>query len=138
MEQIGKVIRLSGETAVVGIKRAGACGENCGRCAAFCSDTALEVEADNPLRAKEGQMVRLETPDKLILLAAFKIYIVPIIIMIGVYFLFFFLTENKAVSTSACIGSFALIFLYLRYENQKAEKNGKYQAKISKIFEQGE
>lgn len=74
-EETGVVIEISGNMAKVKAARHGDC-ENCGSCP---GDSAMVLDVFNPLDAKPGQKVAFEIPQSNMLLAAFMVYIMPLI-----------------------------------------------------------
>lgn len=89
MEKImeGVVIETRGQTAKVRISKHNDC-ENCGACA---GSSALVLDAVDELKVQAGQRVYVKVKERSTLLAAFTVYILPLLviglgIMIG-YFL---------------------------------------------------
>ncbi|MCB2296461.1 SoxR reducing system RseC family protein [Clostridium tagluense] len=81
-EEEGIIIEiLEGDMAKVKVGRHGEC-KNCGACP---GDSALIIEAQNLIGAKAGQRVAFEMKETNMLMAAFVVYIVPLIaILLGV------------------------------------------------------
>ncbi|GCD08867.1 SoxR reducing system RseC family protein [Clostridium tagluense] len=81
-EEEGIIIEiLEGNMAKVKVGRHGEC-KNCGACP---GDSALIIEAQNLIGAKAGQRVAFEVKETNMLMAAFVVYIVPLIaILLGV------------------------------------------------------
>ncbi|MBZ9622770.1 SoxR reducing system RseC family protein [Clostridium sp. FP2] len=81
-EEEGIIIEiLEGNMAKVKVGRHGEC-KNCGACP---GDSALIIEAQNLIGAKAGQRVAFEMKETNMLMAAFVVYIVPLIaILLGV------------------------------------------------------
>ncbi|MCB2310743.1 SoxR reducing system RseC family protein [Clostridium tagluense] len=81
-EEEGIIIEiLEGNMAKVKVGRHGEC-KNCGACP---GDSALIIEAQNLIGAKAGQRVAFEIKETNMLMAAFVVYIVPLIaILLGV------------------------------------------------------
>jgi sigma-E factor negative regulatory protein RseC len=77
MKQVetGVVIEINGNMAKVKAARHGDC-ENCGSCP---GDSAMVLDVLNPLEAKPGQKVAFEIPQANMLLAAFMVYIMPLV-----------------------------------------------------------
>ena len=87
MEQTGKVIRLSGENAVVSVKRMSACGENCGHCSVVadggkCSAKTAVATCENLAGAKPGDNVKIEADSNKVLFAAIVFYMLPCVFAI--------------------------------------------------------
>ena len=77
MDEIGKVVRLERDVAVVEVPRSEAC-ETCQACYLLRDGSHLMVaEARNVAGAKVGDRVKLELEAKSVLKAAFIAYIIP-------------------------------------------------------------
>lgn len=87
MEQVGIVVELKNNNAKVQFKRASACGENCAMCGG-CEALNSFVVAKNEINANVGDSVIIETDTKNVLLAAFLVYILPLLLGITTYGLF--------------------------------------------------
>lgn len=81
-EEEGLIIEISKENiAKVKVGRHNEC-KNCGACP---GDNSLIIDAKNPIGAKIGQRVAFKMKDTNILMAAFVVYIVPLVaVVIGV------------------------------------------------------
>jgi sigma-E factor negative regulatory protein RseC len=81
-EEEGVIIEIFGnDMAKVKVGRHGEC-KNCGACP---GDSALVIEAQNSIGAKAGQRVAFEMKETNMLMAAFVVYIAPLIaILVGV------------------------------------------------------
>lgn len=87
MEQIVRVKSVGPDgTALVLCRRESACGGNCAQCGG-CGDgqKTLEVTARNPIGAKPGDRVILETATGEVLGLVAVVYLVPILLLIGGY-----------------------------------------------------
>ncbi|MBQ3114913.1 MAG: SoxR reducing system RseC family protein [Clostridia bacterium] len=118
MKQVGVVSEIIEENAKVQFKRASACGENCAMCGG-CEKLNSFVIAKNVIKADVGDTVILETDTKRVLLAAFLVYILPVILGIFSY-----------VFLGALVGivMFFVPFVVLFLINKKLE--GKYMPEI--------
>ncbi|MBO4897341.1 MAG: SoxR reducing system RseC family protein [Clostridia bacterium] len=81
MEQTGFVLETEDGKALVRVKRATACGENCADCN-LCGDKKIDRWVINEAGAQKGDTVLLFTKSSSILLMAFTAYIVPIIVAV--------------------------------------------------------
>ncbi|MEL7660849.1 SoxR reducing system RseC family protein [Acetobacterium wieringae] len=77
-EETGIVIETSENKAKVKASRHGDC-ENCGVCP---GDNAMIVAVQNPLGAKVGQRVAFEIQEANMLMAAFVVYILPLLALL--------------------------------------------------------
>lgn len=77
----GTVISVALNEAVVRISKSSACGHNCASCNA-CSNPSYEMTVSNPLGAKVGDRVVIESDSSKILALSFLIYILPVFLLI--------------------------------------------------------
>ena len=89
MTQNAIVDKLLGDGLVrVKVERLSACGKSCASCTGTCADrNILTVEADNPIGARPGQRVVIESSTKGVLGAALLVYILPILCFLAAYIL---------------------------------------------------
>lgn len=76
---------LPDNTAEVTVIRMTACGGSCGSCEACKCDSEVKVVAANPLGAKPGQKVVVESRTADIFGAALLVYILPIVLLLAGY-----------------------------------------------------
>lgn len=77
----GIVTKLYSDMASVKISKSSACGHNCASCNA-CSNPSYEITVLNPVGAKEGDRVLIETKSSELLAVSFLIYILPVFLLI--------------------------------------------------------
>lgn len=82
MEQTGFVLETKDDKALVRVKRATACGDNCADCN-LCGDKKIDRWVINEAGAAKGDTVLLFTKSSSVLLMAFTAYIVPIIVAVA-------------------------------------------------------
>ena len=133
MKQIGIIIQADTQTAVVQIKRATACGENCGNCSG-CETTLQRVEVSNPIGAEVGQVVCIEMDDRYILFAAFIVYIIPLIMLFLGYGIGYFMWYKESLAIISGLLLMILSFLILKRLDGRLKRSLKYQNKITKIL----
>ncbi len=95
--QEGIVIKLQEYTASVKTSRHNDC-QNCGACP---GNNAAVIEALNPINAQIGQLVVVNIPQKNLLLAAFIVYLLPIILTTGGIILFVSISRHLHIAFSA-------------------------------------
>jgi Positive regulator of sigma E activity len=79
MTQDAVVFRcLNDEMAEVVVTRATACGSNCASCEACVFQNEIKTVAKNPIGARPGQKVRIESKSSTVYGAILLVYIVPI------------------------------------------------------------
>lgn len=119
MEQIGTVKRTEGEFALIAVRRASACGENCAHCKGTCQPTTMEAEAKNTVGALIGDMVKIETDTGAVVRAAMILYFIPCILAIlgaaaaSNYF------HNTAAAAIAAAAAFFLSFAVVKRFDKK-------------------
>ena len=118
MREIGIVESVEGNFAVVRIKRHSACGENCADCKGGCTRTEQTVSALNNVGAKAGDNVAVQMQTSYVLLAAFLVYILPLITLFAVYAVMYALLKNDGISILAGILAMLLTF----YAVKKSDK----------------
>lgn len=80
-----KEIRPDG-TAVIFLRRPSACGGDCERCGSCTPEEIVTAEAANPLGAKMGDTVDVETESGIVLAAVAVVYLVPLLLFFAGYF----------------------------------------------------
>ncbi len=89
MEQIGKVTeKINDKKVKIAIARKGACSADCEKCGGCAHpEQIMEVEVGNEIGAKVGDQVVLRSASQKILSIAALVYLMPLLLMIGAYFL---------------------------------------------------
>jgi sigma-E factor negative regulatory protein RseC len=77
----GLVLEVLGNEAKVQISKSSACGHDCTSCGA-CSNPTYEITVLNPIGAKNGDSVEIETRTSSVLGVSFLLYILPVFILI--------------------------------------------------------
>lgn len=113
MEQIAKVTRvLNEQVAEISVQRKSACGHDCSQCGGGCSEMLVPTEvtavATNPLHAQVGDMVRVESASGQILSIAAVVYLVPLVLFFGLYFLGQHLANTESIAVMLGILGFAV------------------------------
>jgi sigma-E factor negative regulatory protein RseC len=85
MEQIGQVVGIDGDTAMVVVRRHDVCGK-CGGCGAVISGGGENyIQAQNIVNARVGQTVKVTSDTGQVLKASFVVYMVPVIsLLVGI------------------------------------------------------
>lgn len=89
MEQTGVIVgALPNGKVQVEIQRKAACASDCEKCGGCAHpDQVMVVEAPNSCGAKVGERVILHAQARSILSIAILVYLMPVVLMIGCYFL---------------------------------------------------
>jgi sigma-E factor negative regulatory protein RseC len=138
LKEIGEVIEVTGNVATIVVKRNASC-EKCGVCG-IGKKAEIVFQLPNELNAKVGDRVVLQMKSGTLFKAAFLIYTIPLIMLLGG----FLLGQKIAIQIgydaafSENIGIFSgFIFLILTYSTiycwDKKQSNSKFQPQIVKI-----
>lgn len=128
MTNSGVVTRVYENKAEIRFIKESACSGNCSSCGA-CVSKPIDIIVENILEAKTGDKVIIETGTNKILLTAFLIYILPLCILLTIYFCLFKYFGNT-VSISIGIIAFVLSFFIA----QKYCNKNKYEFKMIRIL----
>lgn len=123
MLQIGRVLCLEREYALVHMEKKSGCGgERCPLSSSLIDDSQSDfytIRAWNEIGASPGDLVLVAVKDQTVLTIAFLLYIVPILFALLVYLLFRFLTASESLAIFGLFGSLGMSFLFLRRLNRK-------------------
>ena len=86
MEQVGSVVDIKDDIAVVVVRRHATCGK-CGGCGVAVAGSGDNyIEAQNVVNAVVGQTVKVATDTSNVLRASFVVYIVPMLfLLVGIW-----------------------------------------------------
>ena len=138
MIQTAKVTRvLEDGPAEVAVKRQSACGHDCSKCGGGCSElmvsSTVAVIAANPVRARLGDTVRVESSTGGVLGAAVVVYLVPFLL----FFLGYFLTAaagfGEGASASVGVIGFALGVIIAMMTDRQVRKRRAISFQITAI-----
>ncbi|NMB41247.1 MAG: SoxR reducing system RseC family protein [Firmicutes bacterium] len=144
MEHYGQVMKLTGkDTALVKVRQHHACA-GCGACGRVFGDPEqrdiLTVEVDNPIGAKEGQLVCLEIGESEMLFAAVLLYLVPLLGLLAGLFAGRSLALNHGLNGNPELWGLglglllmALIFFVLRTQDKKFAKGDRFKVMITSV-----
>lgn len=126
MEKIGFVKSLEGDEAIVEIRRASACGENCASCKGGCAPTAAYVRVKNHVNASVGQYVKLHSENRKVIKVAFLAYMIPFLSMIIGVGLGLWLSaylgykgEEELIGAGTGFVFLAVSYLFLKFRDNK-------------------
>ena len=145
MNNYGIVKETRGEWAKVEIQRHQSC-KNCGACGAFSGSSEnkkAEIDALNLVGAEKGQFVKIESQLKDMLLAAFILYIFPLLVFfaglwVGFnYQLFIFITSSPELNglLLGFAGMTAAYFFIRRWSQGKLQGGRRFKAEIREIVQ---
>ncbi len=111
MTQTATVRKLIGDKAEIEVQRMSACAHNCAECGGGCSELTrtgpVIALAQNPLGARTGDRVLVESSSKQVLGFAAVVYLLPI----GLFFLGFFLAAALGAGQGPAAAVGAVCFL---------------------------
>lgn len=149
LEQFGEVVELKGDQrALVRVRQHLSCG-SCGRCGGFFGDPGKRkdhlVEVLNPIGAKKGELVRLEARVSEMLLAAFLLYIVPLLGLLAGLFAGRSFALHWGVFGSPDLWGllWGLVFMFffyflLRSQERHLARSRRFKAVITAVVEPGD
>lgn len=109
--------------AEVAVRRTTACGGNCGSCESCVFQNELKTPAMNPIHAKPGQKVLIESQSSRIFKAAFLVYIFPLLLFFAGYLISAAFSPSEAVrmiaSFAGLIAGAMLVVLSQRHIREK-------------------
>ena len=115
--------RMPHNTAEVAVTRRTACGGNCGSCEGCVCDSEVRAVAENPLGARPGQRVIVESRNAEVYGAVVMVYIVPLILFLAGYLIAHALGASEGVSVAVSFGALALSALILVLSQKKKKEN---------------
>ncbi|MBI5206660.1 MAG: SoxR reducing system RseC family protein [Candidatus Firestonebacteria bacterium] len=130
MEEIGKIIEIKGDFAIIKMESKEQC-KNCGHCISVSTFDGFIMEINNNIKAHVGDRVKISIPEKTILYASFIVYFIPLVFIFigyftGVYFADFF-HFNISLETAGIIASISGLFISLifirKFEIKTKDKN---------------
>ncbi|WP_425060608.1 hypothetical protein SCACP_13430 [Sporomusa carbonis] len=133
--QEGIVLEVTGNIAKVKTSRHSDC-ENCGACP---GNTAMVLDARNPVGAQKGQRVAIEIQEIGMLKAAFIVYVLPLIAAVvgavaGNYLAGSMQAEPVWYQSGGGLIAFGLSMVYIKYFDRNARTNDKMQPVITRIL----
>ncbi|MDS1029198.1 SoxR reducing system RseC family protein [Bacillota bacterium LX-D] len=134
-EKEGVVVAIEGNLAKIRATRHNDC-ENCGACP---GNTAMLLDAQNPVGAKPGQRIAFEIKETNMLKAAFIVYILPLIAMfLGVIAGGWLANKLNHPAIYFQVGggllTFALSIIYIKIFDKNVQDNNKMQPVITRIL----
>ena len=108
MTQIATVERiLDGDHAVISVPRKSACGHDCEECAGCgVSGAAVRAKAINPVGAKPGQKVVVQSDTKKMLRIVALVYLIPVALFVLGYVVMALLGTSVALQYTVAIAGF--------------------------------
>lgn len=127
MTQIATVERIiDSNHAVISVPRKSACGHDCEECAGCgVTGSAVKAKAANPIGARPGEKVVVESSTQKMLRIVALVYATPVVMFLLGYLGAFFLGVPVAVQyTAAIVGFIAGIAAAICYDRRLKAKGG--------------
>lgn len=127
MTQIATVERILDDShAVISVPRKSACGHDCEECAG-CGVTgaAVQAKAINPIGARPGQKVVVESSTQKMLRIVALVYLIPVVLFLAGYLAAVFLTASVGVQyLTAAAGFVAGVLIAVGYDRKLKARGG--------------
>lgn len=127
MTQIATVERILDQNhAEISVPRKSACGHDCEECAGCgVSGAAVHARAVNPIGARPGQKVVVESSTQKMLGIVALVYLIPVALFMLGYLAMVFLNTGVAVQYAAAVLGFVIgILLAIRYDRKLRASGG--------------
>ena len=127
MTQIATVERiLDADHAEISVPRKSACGHDCEECAGCgVSGAAVKARAANPIGARPGQKVVVESSTKKMLRIVVLVYLIPVVLFLAGYVITSLVTASVGVQYAVAGAGFVLgIVFAILYDRRLRAKGG--------------
>lgn len=128
MTQVATVERIIDENhAEISVPRKSACGHDCEECAGCgVTGTAVHAKALNPIGAKPGQKVVVESDTGKMLLIVSVAYLIPVVLFLAGYLVMFAVPGAGTALRYAVgiLGFFAGILIAVAYDRRLRRQGG--------------
>ena len=127
MTQIATVERiLDADHAVISVPRKSACGHDCEECAGCgVSGAAVKAKAINPIGARPGQKVVVESSTQKMLGIVALVYAIPVALFLVGYLAAIFLGGTVAIQYTVAVSGFVIgIVMAILYDRHLRAKGG--------------
>ena len=136
MTQIATVSRIiDSNYAEISVPRKSACGHDCEECAG-CGVTGAAVlaRAANPIGARVGQKVVVQSETSKMLGIVALVYLIPVALFLIGYVTMAFLTPNVAVQYGVAIAGFFIGITFAILYDRKLKERGGLTFTITRLF----
>lgn len=127
MTQIATVERILDEDhAEISVPRKSACGHDCEECAGCgVTGTAVHAKALNPINARPGQKVVVESDTGKMLFIVSVAYLIPVVLFLAGYLIMLAVGTGAALRyTAGVLGFFAGILIAVAYDRHLRAQGG--------------
>ena len=136
MTQIATVERIiNSQYAEISVPRKSACGHDCEECAG-CGVTgaAVHAKAANPIDARPGQKVVVQSDTKKMLGIVALVYLTPVVLFLLGYLITAFLTPSVAMQYFVAVLGFAVGIVAAIFYDRKLRARGGLTFTIVRLF----
>lgn len=136
MTQIATVERILDENhAEISVPRKSACGHDCEECAGCgVSGAAVHAKAVNPIGARPGQKVVVESSTKKMLRIVSLVYLTPVVLFLAGYLALAFLGASVAAQYTASILGFIVGIIAAIGYDRRLKRQGGLNFRIVRLF----
>ncbi len=140
MKQCGVVKEVKGEYATVVMQRHTSCS-GCNACKMGHEDTKVEIRGINNAKGKVGQWVSVDMENHDVLMAAFIVYIIPLIALIAGIVISNLALSSVAgeyldlVSAAVGFGTMAITFLIIHVKEKNFSISRRYLPVITEVMD---
>lgn len=136
MTQIATVERIiDADHAEISVPRKSACGHDCEECAG-CGVTgaAVHARALNPIGARPGQKVVVQSDTNKMLRIVTLVYLTPVLLFLAGYFITMAVTSSAAIQYLAAGTGFAAGILLAVFYDRRLRQRGGLSFQIVRLF----
>ncbi len=136
MTQIATVERIiDADHAEISVPRKSACGHDCEECAG-CGVTgaAVHARALNPIGARPGQKVVVQSDTNKMLRIIALVYLTPVLLFLAGYFITMAVTSSAAIQYLAAGTGFAAGILLAGFYDRRLRQRGGLSFQIVRLF----
>ncbi len=136
MTQIATVERIiNAQYAEISVPRKSACGHDCEECAGCgVSGAAVHAKAANPIDARPGQKVVVQSDTRKMLGIVSLVYLTPVVLFLLGYLVTAFLTDSVAMQYSVAGVGFAVGIAAAVFYDRKLRAKGGLSFTIVRLF----
>jgi len=136
MTQIATVERiLDPNHALISVPRKSACGHDCEECAGCgVSGAAVKARAVNPIGAKPGQKVVVESSTKKMLGIVAFVYTIPVVLFILGYLVMAFTTTSVPMQYGVAVAGFLIGIVLAIFYDRRIKRQGGLTFNIVRLF----
>ena len=136
MTQIATVERILDDShAEISVARKSACGHDCEECAGCgVSGAAVHARAVNPIGARPGQKVVVESSTKKMLNIVVLVYLVPVVLFLAGYVLTAMLSPTVWVQYLVAVLGFAVGIVFAILYDRRLRARGGLSFTIVRLF----